>query len=154
MIRKVLKIVGIVALVALVVIQFIRPEKNIGDYSDVATFEAETKPSEAVKAILKSNCYDCHSGTTQYPWYAEIAPFSFFLADHIEEGREHFDMSQWASYSLKKKDHKLDELIEEVEEGEMPLESYTLIHGSLSEEDQKLLEEWAKSVRTELQSQM
>ena len=63
-------------------------------------------------------------------------------------------MSQWASYSLKKKDHKLDELIEEVEEGEMPLESYTLIHGSLSEEDQKLLEEWAKSVRTELQSQM
>lgn len=154
MIRKILKIVGIVALIALVVIQFIRPEKNTGDYSDVAAFETQTKPSEAVKAILKNNCYDCHSGTTQYPWYAEIAPFSYFLADHIEEGREHFDMSEWDSYSLKKKDHKLDELIEEVEEGEMPLESYTLIHGSLSEEDQKLLEEWAKSVRTELQSQM
>jgi hypothetical protein len=154
MIRKVLKIVAVVALIALVIIQFIRPEKNVGDYSDIAAFEAETKPSKEVKAILKNNCYDCHSNSTVYPWYAEIAPFSFFLADHVEEGKEHLDLANWESYSLKKKDHKLDELIEEVEEGEMPLESYTLIHGNLSQEEKELLETWAKSVRSELQSQM
>ena len=154
MIRKVLKIVAIVALIALVVIQFIRPEKNIGDYSDVVAFEAETKPSEEVKAILKNHCYDCHSNTTQYPWYAEVAPFTFFIGDHVEEGKEHLDFAKWDSYSIKKKDHKLDELIEEVEEGEMPLESYTLIHGNISDEEKELLEDWAKSVRKELQSKM
>ena len=154
MIRKVVKMIAIVALIALVIIQFIRPDKNIGDYSDIVAFETETKPSEEVKAILKNNCYDCHSNTTVYPWYAEIAPFSFFLADHVEEGKEHLDFAKWESYSVKRKDHKLDELVEEVEEGEMPLESYALIHGNLSEEEKELLETWVKSVRAERQSQL
>jgi len=48
---------------------------------------------------------------------------------------------------MKKKDHKLEELIEEVEEGEMPLTSYTLIHGNLTKEDQKLLLNWVKNLR-------
>lgn len=154
MIRRVLKIVAIAALIALVIIQFIRPEKNIGDYTDVAAFEAATKPSKEVKAILKNNCYDCHSNSTVYPWYAEVAPFTFFIDQHVEDGKKHLDFAKWDTYSLKKKDHKLDELIEEVEEGEMPLESYTLIHGNLSQEEKELLEAWAKTVRTELQSQM
>ncbi len=154
MIRKVLKIVALVALVALVIIQFIRPEKNLGDYSGVIAFEKETKPSEAIKTILRNNCYDCHSNTTVYPWYAEVAPFTFFIDHHIEEGKEHLDFAKWNTYSLKKKDHKMDEFIEEVEEGEMPLESYTLIHGDLSQEEKELLENWVKSVRTALQSEM
>lgn len=152
--KKVIKLVLVVLLVALVLMQFIRPEKNQGGYESVAAFLAETKPSEAVAGILKAHCYDCHSNQTQYPWYAEIAPVSYFLKDHVDEGKEHFNISGWTSYSLKKKDHKLEELIEEVEKGEMPLDSYTWIHGNLAESDRELLLQWAQLVRLSFQDEL
>ena len=97
MIKKILKIVLVLALIALVAIQFIRPEKNNEGYKSVAAFEKETKPSVKVASILKENCYDCHSNQTQYPWYSEVAPFSLWLADHIEHGRKHFNVSDWSN---------------------------------------------------------
>ena len=102
----------LLALAAFVIIQFIRPEKNDGGYESVMAFEKETMPSLEVAGILRTNCYDCHSDQTQYPWYAEIAPVSFWLEEHIEDGQKHFNVSQWSAYSSKKKDHKLEELIE------------------------------------------
>ncbi|MEZ4857188.1 MAG: heme-binding domain-containing protein [Flavobacteriaceae bacterium] len=152
--KKFLKFFFILALLAFVVIQFIRPEKNIGGYESVAFFEAETKPSVEVKAILKANCYDCHSNHTIYPWYAEIAPASFWLADHVKDGKKHFNVSEWEHYSAKKKDHKLEELFEEVEKGEMPLDSYTWIHGNISKEEQKMLMQWAQLARMQYKSQI
>ena len=151
---KIVRYILIVALVALVVIQFVRPEKNQGGYETITAFETETKPSEEVAQILKQNCYDCHSAQTEYPWYAEIAPISMWLDDHIEDGSKHFNVSEWSTYSAKKKDHKLDELIEEVEEGEMPLDSYTWIHGNLSPEDKELLIQWAGLARLQYRSQL
>ena len=142
------------ALVALIVIQFIRPEKNASGYETVVLFEKEAVPSKEVAAILKTNCYDCHSDQTQYPWYAEIAPVSYWLDEHIEHGKGHFNVSEWSSYSAKKKDHKLEELIEFVEEGEMPLDSYTWLHGDLSEEDTKLILNWAQMARLKYQKEM
>ncbi|MRT17912.1 cytochrome C [Vitellibacter sp. q18] len=147
MIKKVLKIVLLLALVALIAIQFIRPEKNLGGYESVAVFEQETNPTPEVAAVLKAKCYDCHSNQTQYPWYAEIAPFSLFLADHIKDGKKHFNASDWNNYSIKKKEHKLEELVEMVEDGEMPLKSYSLLHGDLSPEEKTLLLQWAGIIR-------
>ncbi|WP_347374905.1 heme-binding domain-containing protein [Aequorivita sp. Q41] len=147
MLKKVVKITLILALIALVAIQFCRPEKNSEGYKSVALFETETKPTPKVVAILKENCYDCHSNQTVYPWYSEIAPFSFFLEDHIKDGKKHFNVSDWKNYSVKKKEHKLEEFLEMVEDDEMPLQSYTLIHGNLSEEDKKLLLQWAGVAR-------
>jgi len=63
--------------------------------------------------------------------------------------KKHFNISNWDQYSVKKRDHKLEELIEEVEEGEMPLDSYTWIHGNLHEADKELLIQWAKKLRTQ-----
>ena len=152
--KKFIKYFLITALIALVVIQFIRPDRNDGGYETVMVFEKEAKPSVEVAAILKENCYDCHSDHTRYPWYAEIAPFSFWLADHIEEGNEHFNVSVWESYSVKKKDHKLDEVIEMLEKYEMPLDSYTWLHGNLSEADRKLLIQWAGLARLQYKEQL
>ena len=148
--KKLIRIVLVLLLAALGVIQFIRPDKNNEGYDSVVEFENETKPSVQVASLLKENCYDCHSNQTQYPWYAEIAPISFFLADHIKEGKEELNISNWRTYSLKKKDHKLEELIEKIEEKEMPLESYTLIHGDLKENDRTLLIQWATMARLHL----
>ena len=107
-----------------------------------------------MRAILKTNCYDCHSNHTVYPWYAEIAPVSFWLADHVKDGKKHFNVSDWESYSAKRKDHKLEELFEEVERGEMPLDSYTWIHGNISEDEQKILMQWAQLARLQYKSQI
>ncbi len=154
MIKKILKAIGYLALLALVVIQFFRPEKNEAGYEAVKAFEAETKPSAEVVAILKANCYDCHSNHTNYPWYAEVAPISLWLDDHVRHGKGDFNVSEWESYSVKKKDHKLEELIEEVEEGHMPLDSYTWIHGKLSEEDKTTLIQWATLARLQYKTQL
>ncbi len=144
---KIIKKIAIVLLIALVGIQFYRPEKNNAEYRDVLAFEKETNVDDEIAVVLKNNCYNCHSNKTTYPWYAEIAPVSFFLSSHVNDGNRHFNVSKWESYSNKKKDHKLDELIEEVEEGEMPLKSYTIIHGALTKKEKEALLNWAKTAR-------
>ncbi len=150
--KNVLKKIGILVILVFVIMQFFRPDKNELGYESVAYFENETKPSAEIKEILKNNCYDCHSNHTLYPWYAEIAPISYWLSDHINEGKEHFNVSDWKQYSNKKKDHKLDELVEEVEEGEMPLSSYTWIHGNLEKKDKKILIAWVRELRSQYSS--
>lgn len=146
---KLIKKILLVLVIALVVLQFIRPDKNSTETRDLTAFIEDTKPSSEITAILEKHCYDCHSNKTTYPWYAEVAPVSLWINHHVEEGKEHFDVSNWSNYKLKKKDHKLDELIEEVEEGKMPLDSYSWLHGSITEEEKETLINWAKSVRAD-----
>ncbi len=145
--KGIIKKIGLVLVIALVVMQFIRPDKNESGYESVAFFEKETQPTTELQTILKDKCYDCHSNQTMYPWYSNIAPVSYWISHHVEEGKEHFNVSDWDSYSLKKKDHKLEELVEEVEEGEMPLDSYTWLHGNLTEDEKNVLIDWVNEVR-------
>ena len=147
---KLVKRILTVLLIALVLLQFWRPEKNKSTENVVAAFEVETEPTPEVVATLKKYCYDCHSNNTVYPWYAEVAPISLWIDGHIEEGKEHFNVSDWAAWKLKKKDHKMDELIEEVEEGHMPEDSYTWIHGTMTDAEKEQLIAWARKVRAEL----
>lgn len=147
---KILKISLLILLVAFVVMQFIRPEKNISGQvaeSDIILVES---PGEEIGLILKNACYDCHSNNTSYPWYAEVAPLSYWIADHVEHGTDELDFSQWALYSPKKKAHKMEELIEEVKEHKMPLDSYTWMHSEadLTEDQITALTEWAKILMT------
>ena len=146
---KIVKKIAIVLLVVLIGMQFYRPEKNKAEGDYVAAFEAETQPSVEVKQILKTACYDCHSANTEYPWYNNIAPVSYWLADHIEDGKRHLNFSDWENYDSKKKDHKLEEVIEEVKEGKMPLNEYTWTHAdaNLSEDQISALLAWANNAR-------
>lgn len=146
---KIVKKILLVLLVIFIVAQFFGPEKNDGDLASIDPFLKETMPPEDVKVILKETCYDCHSSFTQYPWYNNITPVNYWMAEHVEDGKKHLDFSKWADYSVKKKDHKLEELIEMVEEKEMPLESYTWIHSEarLTDAQIKSVNNWAKQVR-------
>lgn len=146
---KIVKKIAIVLLIVLIGMQFYRPEKNKAEGDYVAAFEAETQPSAEVKQILKTACYDCHSANTEYPWYNNIAPVSYWLADHIEDGKRHLNFSDWENYDSKKKDHKLEEVIEEVKEGKMPLNEYTWTHAdaNLSEDQISALLAWANNAR-------
>ncbi len=136
---KIIKKSLVALLVLLVALQLYRPEKNEAEMRDVAAFESETSPNGEVVAILENKCYDCHSNKTVYQWYADVAPISLWIADHVEEGNEHFNVSQWETYDDKKKDHKLEELIEEVEESEMPLNEYTWTHEGITEGEKETI---------------
>ncbi len=146
---KVLKKIAVGLLVILIGMQFYRPEKNIQEGEHTVAFLKETNPPPQVKAILQETCYDCHSNNTVYPWYNNIAPVSYWLADHVEHGKGHLNFSDWDAYNPKKKDHKLEELVEMITEREMPLKEYTWTHAEarLSEQQRKEVADWAKKTR-------
>ncbi len=132
-------IISILAL--LVVIQFFRIDKSTPVTDPSSDFLTAMDVPDDIKAVINTRCYDCHSYNSTYPWYAEIAPVSWWLKHHINEAREHLNFSEWTSYSPKKANHKLEECYEEVKEGEMPLESYTWMHSEaiLSVQERKKL---------------
>jgi hypothetical protein len=146
---KIVKNILWLLLVVFIVAQFFGPEKNQGDLASIDAFLKETNPPENVKVILKETCYDCHSDVTRYPWYNNITPVNYWLAEHVNDGKKHFNVSNWVGNSVKRKDHKMEELIEMVEAKEMPLKSYTITHteANLSDDQIKALVSWAEQVR-------
>jgi hypothetical protein len=104
-------------------------------------------PAE-VKAVLERACYDCHSHQTRWPWYAWVAPVSFLVVHDVSEAREHLNFSDWGRYTPEKARKKIDEILEEVEEGEMPLFYYLPLHpeAELTTEDRLAIEEWVSAV--------
>jgi hypothetical protein len=150
-----LKKIGYLALAALVIIQFFRPEKNLGATGNASpNYIAKnlTLPSN-VETVLQTSCYDCHSNQTQYPWYANFQPVAWWLADHVNEGKKELNFDEFAKYSLRRQYHKLEEVAEQVEHDEMPLQSYTIVHGDakLSPDQQKLLIDWSASARKQME---
>ena len=143
MIKKIL----IVLALALVVIQFIRPAQNLSanTTNDISTLYP--MPSD-VKLIVDKACADCHSNKTAYPWYATIQPVAFWLADHVNEGKSEFNFNEFAGYRIAKQNHKLEEVIEQIKEGEMPLYSYTLIHrdANLTDAEKATLINWCQNI--------
>lgn len=146
---KIFKKALLLLLVGFVVAQFFSPKKNQSELSSFEPFLQETNPSPEVTKVLKESCFDCHSDVTRYPWYDKITPVNYWLADHVAEGKKEFNISAWDKYSTKKKDHKFEELIEMVENKEMPLRSYTYTHpeADLSTAQIAAVVEWAKKVR-------
>jgi len=144
-----LKKIGYGLLAVLIVIQFIRPERNISEMPSENDIRVHHPLPGNVESILKRACYDCHSNNTNYPWYTNIQPIGWWMQDHVNEGKRELNFSEFATYSPKKADHKLDEVIELVEEKEMPLESYTLIHKDavLTADETETLINWAKELR-------
>ncbi len=106
-----------------------------------------------VMTVLQGSCYDCHSNRTNYPWYAEVNPVGWWLNNHVEEGKSELNFSDFAQYDIKRMDHKLEEVAEEVAEGHMPLPAYTWIHreAELSPEQVSLIKEWVAAERAKLE---
>lgn len=137
--------IGFVAL--LVIIQFFRIDKTNPAVVQENDFISVTNPPEHIQLILKTSCYDCHSNESTYPWYTNVAPISWWVKQHINEAREELNFSEWGTFTEKRKKHKLEEVYEEVEEGEMPLKSYLIAHSEakLTTEQKNELVAWFKA---------
>ena len=126
--KQLRRIVLLSLLIITIIIQFFRIDKTNPTVDETKDFLALYNLDENYRSIHELSCYDCHSNKTRYPWYTNIAPVSWWIKKHIDEGRGHLNFSEWGDYSKKKKLHKLEECIEYVEEEKMPLKSFTWVH--------------------------
>lgn len=149
MIRKIL----LLLLLAFIVIQFFRPEKNIAATKSANDITMVYPVPENVQQIFARSCNDCHSNNTQYPWYAEVQPVAWFLADHIKDGKDELNFSEFGTYRIARQNKKMKECIKQIKDGDMPIDSYTFIHrdANLSDADKQAVITWCESVQKTLQ---
>lgn len=136
--------------IILVAAQFIRPPKNQSAHpSPTAISQYYPIPAE-VQSLLQNACYDCHSNNTRYPWYTNIQPIGWLMAQHVSEGKKELNFDEYGTYSAKRQRNKLKRMKEQVTTGKMPLQSYTLMHANarLNADQQRLLTGWIDSVLT------
>lgn len=138
-----------VTLITLVAIQFLPVDRSVPEYEKQNDFILNSKLDDQYKSLVKNACYDCHSYQTDYPWYAKVAPISFSIQGHINDGREHLNFSKWDSYTSSEKEKMLDEAAEEIHEGAMPLSGYRLLHkeARLSDLENKELVDALRALR-------
>ena len=152
-INKKVKNAALGVLVLLLLIQFYRPARNVSNDTTFAIIKKYAVP-DSVQAILKSSCYDCHSNNTVYPWYANIQPVSFWLDDHIEEGKEHLNFDAFLTYRPNRQLHIIQGVKKTLKNDDMPLFSYTLIHhyAKLSPDQKNQIYAWTDSVAASLKA--
>ena len=133
--------------IILIIMQFFSIDKTNPSIDQAKDFlTVENTPTE-VAQLFKIACYDCHSNETKYPWYTSVAPISWFIKGHIDNGREVLNFSTWSDYNAKQKSHKMEEIIEVVDGKEMPMLTYWMIHwdAKISEEQRKQITDWVKT---------
>jgi Haem-binding domain len=152
MIKKILKIAVIVIAVIFVGMQAIRPTLSNPPVDESLTINSRTQMTPEVASILDRSCRDCHSNKTVWPWYTKLAPVSWWLADHVNEGRQNLNVSEWGKLPKDRQDRKLRQMCDEVQDGMMPLSSYLPMHpvAKLSEQDKKTLCDWTDKERERL----
>lgn len=141
-------------LVALIIIQFIHPKKNKAEGSQPNYIGNNFTVPADVKTILEKACNDCHSNNSNYPWYANLQPVHWWMEKHIKDGKKHLNYDEYTNRPLRYQYHKMEETIEMIKEGEMPLNSYTWTHkdAKLNEEEKTKLISWAESVMDNMKS--
>ena len=133
------------ALIAAAVgIQFVRPARTNPPTDPARTLFARTPVPPAAADVLGRACRDCHSNETRWPWYSNVAPVSWFVIDHVNHGRSHFNYSDW-SYDRADADRLIKNSCDFARKGTMPLPSYVRMHSEtrLTPRDVEALCSWA-----------
>jgi hypothetical protein len=153
--RGTVRWVVIVLACGFVGIQFVRPARTNPVSDPAQSIEAQLPVTPQVAAILDRSCNDCHSNKTRWPWYSNVAPVSWFVIGHVNDARTAMNLSEWGTHDKDWQARKLRNMCEEVQDGAMPLSSYTPLHpgSKLSAEDKKTLCDWANAERSRISAQ-
>ena len=148
-ILRLVKWVAIVLIVVFVAIQFVRPALTNPPVDESQTIVARARAPPEVASILERSCRDCHSNKTIWPWYTQVAPVSWWLKSHVDQGRNNLNLSEWGKLPPDRQDRKLRQICDEVQDGQMPLASYLPMHPAarLSEQDKQTLCDWTDKER-------
>jgi hypothetical protein len=146
--KKILAAIGLIV----VAIQFIQPARNKNGQASATDISRVVTVPDCVQVILRKACYDCHSNNTDYPWYSNIQPVSWYLANHITKAKEGLNFSEFGGYSSRRQKSKLDAITDEISDKGMPLPSYRLLHKNarLSKIEKAQLTNWARQSQESL----
>jgi hypothetical protein len=149
---RVLRWVLAVVAGGLIIAQFFGRAKSNPAIDPSQTMESRLQVPLPVAAIFDRSCNDCHSNKTRWPWYSNVAPVSWFVIGHVNEGRQQMNFSEWGRYTPQDNDSLLRQICREVKAGDMPLSSYTPLHAGskLSAEDVKTLCDWTSAERARI----
>lgn len=136
--RKRLLLVTLLGLILLLGIQLVPVDRS----NPPAKIEIPA-PAD-VHALLERSCYDCHSNQTRWPWYSRLAPASWFVADHVHDGREDLNLTEWPLMDTEAQQFYLGEMKKMIKNGEMPLRSYLILHwgARLTDDERQVLLRW------------
>ena len=128
MLRIAMRLALVVGLALLGTMQFFRPTRNNPSSDPSASFDAIVKPPGAVAASVQRSCYDCHSNRTKWPWYSNVSPISWVIAQDVTRGRAHLNFSEWDRYGDEMSRARLKEMCDQVRAGKMPLWYFQPFH--------------------------
>jgi hypothetical protein len=139
---KTLKLIAALAATALIIGQ---AETARRVASEPRTKEMPISLSVKPLQVLARACGDCHSNRTDWPWYSHVPPVSWWIAQHVREGRERLDFSEWDTYSQWQRQDKLESICGLISTGRMPPWQYTAMHpeARLTEKDKEAVCAWA-----------
>src|SRR5918911_371261 len=142
---KVLKATSVLLVLIFAGAQFVRPERVNPPAAAGQSLEEQERVPDEVAGVLKRSCMDCHSNRTDWPWYSNVAPASWFVIDHVNHGRRHLNFSRWGEYDRRDRVELLNGICATAKGGSMPLGSYTLVHrgARLAPRDWQTLCQWA-----------
>jgi len=149
---RIFKRIVLALIVIFLLMQLYRPGHDNPPVDQTKTIEQTTSIPPNVQTILSRSCNDCHSSKTTWPWYSQMAPISWMLAEHVKDGRGEVNFSEWGTYSARKKRRKLTEICEQVNKKEMPISSYLWIHhdAALSPADRNAICDWANAEKAHI----
>jgi len=147
---KLVSKIGATVLFIFIAIQWYRPYKNAqisSDYADLLI--SENAPKEVI-ALYRNACYDCHSNYTQYAWFDNIAPISWYVDSNIKEGKFVLNFSNWKNLTVIEKEIMFQAIPFDIDQEKMPKKKYTLFHpkATLSEENKQTMIAWLALVKT------
>jgi hypothetical protein len=145
---KKLKWIFAVAIFVFVAIQLANPSLKNPPVKPGQDLMATNPPPPEVAALLHRACYDCHSNETRWPWYAHVAPVSWWIVHHMQEGRDKLNFSEWPHNDSYVADDELNRIGHEVQDRKMPLNSYTWLgmhpDARLSDEERGRILKWTE----------
>ncbi|HKO05599.1 MAG TPA: heme-binding domain-containing protein [Candidatus Acidoferrales bacterium] len=152
--RRVLKRAAVILAIAFVAAQLGQPARTNPAFASTQTIENIVNVPPDVHATLMRACEDCHSDETEWPWYAQVAPASWFVIHHVVEGRRRINFSTWVRPGKEPVDSidRLKAMCRDVRTESMPPESYTLFHWSakLSADEVKRICKWSEEEQRRL----
>ncbi|MBK9327939.1 MAG: heme-binding domain-containing protein [Sphingobacteriales bacterium] len=151
---SVLKKILLLLLLVLMGIQFIRPVRNESGQLLSTDITKTFNIPDSVLNVLKMSCYDCHSNNTNYPFYVNIEPVGWILNNHIKNGKDKLNFSDFGSYSQRRQMSKFKSIASQIQDDKMPISSYLILHKKavLSSGNKELIINWANKTRDSLSS--
>jgi len=129
-VRLWLKRVGFATAFLLLAIQLVPVNRNNPEVDPSGSIYLAQPMPAGVKAVFERSCKDCHSNETAWPWYSYVAPVSWVVARDVHQARKKMNFSEWGSYPPQRKEDRLEEICEQVTNGEMPDRKYAIFHRS------------------------